>query len=305
MLDKLTYSGRTENLEGVEHDPPQRRHRRPGGRIDTGLTRAARRSSTSPPRPTSTAPSSAPPTSAGRSSSAPRCCWRRCAETGARFVQVSTDEVYGDLEDGGSAKRDRSGRALEPVQRRQGGRRPARARLRSHVRRRRLDHARVEHVQAEPVPPRNSCRSSSRMRSTASRSPSTGTAAQVRDWLHVEDNCAGIELVLREGRPGEIYNVGGGNERENVEITRQIVELTGADPALVRYVHRPAGPRPPVLAGFVEACAWTRVGSRGGISKRASPQTVEWYRGESLLVGADQVRRVPGLLPPPVRERLA
>ena len=61
------------------------------------------RSSTSPPRRTSTARSSARPTSAGRSSSEPRSCSRRCASSGARFVQVSTDEVYGDLAGGGSS----------------------------------------------------------------------------------------------------------------------------------------------------------------------------------------------------------
>ena len=66
--------------------------------------------------------------------------------------------------------------------------------------------------------------------------PVYGDGRQIRDWLHVEDHCAGVELVLREGEPGEIYNVGGGNERENVEITRLILELTGADPSLVRHV---------------------------------------------------------------------
>ena len=49
--------------------------------------------------------------------------------------------------------------------------------------------------------------------------PVYGDGRQIRDWLHVEDHCAGIELVLREGAPGEVYNVGGGNERENIEIT--------------------------------------------------------------------------------------
>ncbi len=43
--------------------------------------------------------------------------------------------------------------------------------------------------------------------------PVYGDGRQIRDWLHVDDHCAGIELVLREGKPGEIYNVGGGNER--------------------------------------------------------------------------------------------
>jgi hypothetical protein len=66
--------------------------------------------------------------------------WARSA--GARYVQVSTDEVYGDLESGGRA----------PVQRGEGGRRPPGARVRPHVRRQRLDHARRQHVRPEPVP---------------------------------------------------------------------------------------------------------------------------------------------------------
>ena len=59
--------------------------------------------------------------------------------------------------------------------------------------------------------------------------PVYGDGKQIRDWLHVEDHCAGIDFVLREGAPGEAYNVGGGNERENIEITQRILELTGAD----------------------------------------------------------------------------
>ena len=71
--------------------------------------------------------------------------------------------------------------------------------------------------------------------------PVYGDGRQIRDWLHVEDHCAGIELVLREGEAGEAYNVGGGNERENIEITQLILELTGADPSLIRHVDRPPG----------------------------------------------------------------
>src|SRR5439155_10838525 len=63
--------------------------------------------------------------------------------------------------------------------------------------------------------------------------PLYGDGRQVRDWLHVDDHCSGIELVLREGRPGEVYNVGAGDERENVEVARRILELTGADESLL------------------------------------------------------------------------
>src|SRR5688572_18439049 len=71
--------------------------------------------------------------------------------------------------------------------------------------------------------------------------PVYGDGRQIRDWLWVEDHCAGIETVLREGAPGEVYNVGGEDERENVEIVGHILRLTGADESLVRHVEDRAG----------------------------------------------------------------
>ena len=66
--------------------------------------------------------------------------------------------------------------------------------------------------------------------------PLYGDGRQVRDWLFVEDHCAGIELVLLQGAAGEIYNVGGGDERENIEVAERLLELTGADRSLLRSV---------------------------------------------------------------------
>ena len=65
-----------------------------------------------------------------------------------------------------------------------------------------------------------------------------GDGRQVRDWLYVEDHCSGIELVLREGAPGEAYNVGAEHDREhpNIEVAERILELTGADRSLLRSV---------------------------------------------------------------------
>src|SRR6476619_6769513 len=65
--------------------------------------------------------------------------------------------------------------------------------------------------------------------------PISGAGRQTRDWLHVEDHCAAVELVLREGASGEIYNVGGGEEVENRDLTRSILELTGTDDSLIRH----------------------------------------------------------------------
>ena len=66
--------------------------------------------------------------------------------------------------------------------------------------------------------------------------PVYGDGMQVRDWIYVEDHCEGIWTVLDQGVAGEVYNVGGGNEEPNLEITRRILELTGRDGSLVRHV---------------------------------------------------------------------
>ncbi len=71
--------------------------------------------------------------------------------------------------------------------------------------------------------------------------PLYGTGQQVRDWLFVEDHCAGIATVLLRGEPGAIYNVGGGNERTNAEITRALLALLGKPDSLVRCIPDPRG----------------------------------------------------------------
>ena len=71
--------------------------------------------------------------------------------------------------------------------------------------------------------------------------PMYGDGNQVRDWLYVEDHCAGIEAALRQGRAGEAYNIGGGEEATNREITQLVLEHTGTDESLVRRVEDRAG----------------------------------------------------------------
>ena len=66
--------------------------------------------------------------------------------------------------------------------------------------------------------------------------PLYGDGRKVRDWLYVLDNCAAIDLVLREGRDGEIYNIGGGHEVENLALTREILRLTGKPERLIQPV---------------------------------------------------------------------
>ena len=66
--------------------------------------------------------------------------------------------------------------------------------------------------------------------------PLYGEGANVRDWLHVDDHCRGIHLVLTGGRPGEVYNIGGGTELSNKELTALLLEATSADWDRVRLV---------------------------------------------------------------------
>jgi dTDP-glucose 4,6-dehydratase len=66
--------------------------------------------------------------------------------------------------------------------------------------------------------------------------PLYGDGSNVRDWIFVKDNCRAIDLIMHSGKPGEIYNVGGGNEKTNIDITRLIIEKLGKDMSLVDYV---------------------------------------------------------------------
>jgi dTDP-glucose 4,6-dehydratase len=106
--------------------------------------------------------------------------------------------------------------------------------------------------------------------------PLYGDGRQVRDWLFVEDHCSGIELVLREGAPGEIYNVGGGDEHENIDVAAAILELTGADRSLLRRVDdRPGHDRRYSLdTTKLRGLGWRPETSFGdGLAA-----TVTWYR---------------------------
>jgi dTDP-glucose 4,6-dehydratase len=106
--------------------------------------------------------------------------------------------------------------------------------------------------------------------------PVYGDGKQRREWLHVQDHCAGIEIVLRRGEAGEAYNISG-QERENMEVVRQILTLTGASPDLVRHVEdRPGHDRRySVDASKLRGLGWSPQQSfdGGGLA-----ETVEWYR---------------------------
>ena len=156
-------------------------------------------------------------------------------KTDARYVQVSTDEVYGDLEAGGSSREVDLVRPSSPYS-------VAKAagdlHIPAYVRTFGV-HACITRGSNTYGPNQYPEKLIPLFVTNALESkplPLYGDGRQIRDWLFVEDHCAGIEAVLRAGKPGEIYNIGGGHEVENIEIANSIIELTGAAPELLQYV---------------------------------------------------------------------
>ena len=66
--------------------------------------------------------------------------------------------------------------------------------------------------------------------------PIYGDGKNVRDWLYVEDHCAAVWTVLEKARPGSVYNIGGSNERRNIEIAKKVLAILGKPEALIEYV---------------------------------------------------------------------
>jgi dTDP-glucose 4,6-dehydratase len=196
-------------------------------------------------------------------------------ETGARLVQVSTDEVYGDLEGGGSSQ---ESDLLNPSSPYSAAKAAGELLIPAYVRTfgvnasiTRGSNTYGPHQYPEKFIPLFVTNALD-----GEPLPLYGDGRQVRDWLFVEDHCAGIELVLLQGAAGEIYNIGGGDERENIEVAGRLLELTGADRSLLRSVpDRPGHDRRySVDSAKLRALGWSpqtpfEIGLR---------ETVSWYR---------------------------
>jgi len=198
--------------------------------------------------------------------------WARAND--ARYVQVSTDEVYGDLEAGGRSVEGDPLRPSSPYSAaKAGGDLQVLAYVRTYGVRASITRGAntfgpnqypeklvplfvTNALDGEPL-------------------PVYGDGKQVREWLHAEDHCAGVELVLREGAPGEIYNIGG-EAHENLEVTGRILELTGAVPSLVRHVEDRAGHdrRYALDDSKLRRLGWA---PRHSFGEGGLPETVEWY----------------------------
>ena len=271
VLDALTYAGRQENLQAVESEirfvhgaieDPSSGRRAPSA--------TPRRSSTSPPRPTSTVRSPTRSRSASPTARARTCCWRPRA-SGACATSRSPPTR--------STARSRPARSPRPRR----CSRPART---------------------APPRPAPICSSLSYFHTyglptlvsrgsnnygprqypekliplmilnalAGDHLPVYGDGRNVRNWLYVEDFGRGIGHVLEHGRPGEVYNCGGPDECENLEVVRRILALTGADESLIEYVT-----------------------DRPGHDRRYSLSSDKL--AGARLAGADRVRGGPGAAP--------
>jgi dTDP-glucose 4,6-dehydratase len=109
------------------------------------------------------------------------------------------------------------------------------------------------------------------------RVPLYGDGLNVRDWLHVDDHCAGIALVAQAGRAGEIYNIGGGTELTNKELTYKLLDAVGADGSMIEPVEDRKG------HDRRYSVDWSKIHDELGYSPAVSFETglaevVAWYR---------------------------
>lgn len=105
--------------------------------------------------------------------------------------------------------------------------------------------------------------------------PVYGTGRNVRDWLYVLDHCRAIDFILQHGEPGEVYNIGGGAEKTNLEITEKILELLGKDESMIEYVPDRKGHdfRYSLDFGKLRALGWEPAYTFDD----ALAATIEWY----------------------------
>ena len=192
-----------------------------------------------------------------------------------RFVQVSTDEVYGSINSGSW---DENAPLLpnSPYSAsKAGGELLARAYQRTHgldvVITRCSNNYGTHHFPEKLIP----------LFITnlieGKKVPVYGTGKNVRDWLHVDDHCRGIYAVLMKGKSGEVYNIGGGRELTNNEITSLILEAMGADESSIEYVEDRKG------HDLRYSVDWTKINRELGYKPQVKfedglKETIQWYR---------------------------
>jgi dTDP-glucose 4,6-dehydratase len=159
---------------------------------------------------------------------------RKHAPNLKRFVQISTDEVYGSIDEGSFTERDPLNPRNPYSASKAGGDRMAYAYAQTYglpVIITRASNNFGPWQYPEKLIPLFVTNAIDDL-----PLPLYGDGRNVRDWLYVDDHCAAIDFLIEHGENGETYNVGGGNERENREITQKILELTGKPESLIKRV---------------------------------------------------------------------
>jgi dTDP-glucose 4,6-dehydratase len=192
-----------------------------------------------------------------------------------RFLQVSTDEVYGSIEENSWTEE----WPLQPNSPYSASKASGELLARSYNRTHRLDvvitrcsnNYGTHHFPEKLIP----------LFITnlieGKKVPVYGTGENVRDWLHVDDHCRGIYQVLMNGRSGEVYNIGGGRELTNNEITSLILEAMGADETSIEYVEDRKG------HDLRYSVDWTKINRELGYEPQVKfedglRETIQWYR---------------------------
>jgi dTDP-glucose 4,6-dehydratase len=196
-------------------------------------------------------------------------------ERGARYVQVSTDEVYGDVPPGFSS---REGDPLCPSSPYSASKAGGDLQVLAYVRTYGVNASitRGSNTYGPNQYPEKILPLFVTNALDGEPLPLYGDGRQIRDWLHVDDHCAAVEFVLREGEPGGVYNVAANEERENIALTSLIIDHLGADPSLVRHVEDRAG------HDRRYSLDTTKLRSLGWAPQRewesSVRETIDWYR---------------------------
>jgi dTDP-glucose 4,6-dehydratase len=273
VLDKLTYAGRRENLQDLE-----------GVKLVVGGIEDAEKVAEAI-EGCDAVVNFAAETHVDRSISEPEAFINTHAlgtyvlleaarERGLRYVQVSTDEVYGSIEEGSFTETS----PLQPSSPYSATKAGADLLVASYrhtfglealICRGSNNYGPYQYPEKLiPLMVLNAMH--------GDKLPVYGDGMQVRNWIYVEDFGRGIGTVLERGEPGEVYNVGGPDEAPNLEVVKKIIEYTGADGSLIEYVtDRPGHDRRYSLASEkVRGLGWeAQVRFADGLER-----TVSWYR---------------------------
>jgi len=193
----------------------------------------------------------------------------------ARFVQVSTDEVYGDILEGSFTEKD----PPKPSNPYSASKASADMFVQAYCRTYNLDASITRCTNnfgpyqfPEKLIPKTIIRALKNL-----QIPIYGTGKNVRDWLYVQDHCQAIDLVLAKGKAGEIYNISSGNEILNIQIVRKILTLLKKKETLITYVEDRPGHD--VRYSMDSSKLRSTLGWKPQFTfTRAIKTTINWYR---------------------------